>query len=1215
MSREAAKFEALLVQIDQLTEIDSKRPNPMVKRRLAECIADKEALQKRLAGFLAEHKPEKETVPAEKTASRPQEPVPSVPVPRSSQALPTKREQQMFTAHSKCVQAERAAREARVYLNGLAGELSSLPLGQRYDRRRQWLNESISNASKDVRTKDDLVLAAKERVAKSEMSVRGAHAKAQQLVQAQEHRKLAERPSSTESIQRPEPTKPVDEPSHQVDEANLHADKPAVQVDQSNQQLEGPDHEVEDTVNHVEGNGDDDLGWDDAFAPITAKELAPVIPEMVDEEITCPEDLKEKDLVNLEGDDICFPIAALIVGLMIEGVRAIGVMPDSLQMTSRWGVTHDVACLTRPDKMIIPLMLETSEYFPDCGTESYDGHVVEAVEKAQVELTRDEVNRRIDAGQWIGVTGHWLLVIAKRSGAVIDLTFLNSVNFSPGPGYDASESVVRRIVRNVIRHSGWMGTTVPSWGKEIFEIPHFQRGGNTCGTHVVVNAWATILGLELNELDDWGMSEGLYKEARFLMMRATKGDLSASEIEAWLIAHNKVWERKNQPAVDSELANILRAHTVAMKGDIFSEFIEQVNNEVAAPACHVNISGANPSTNVSNPVSLTPTTTTTDLPISKPTTADIPVVDTSFRPTFTAKPWASSGYVVNTSDEEDSTSSRESQGVSASNVSKTKPALTSAPKPAIKASSTKSTAAKTSLPKAASQPEPRRSGRIRQTVPKAPGFVSSLAIPEAEVSVVPAKRKAADSDLELFDDNSTLDDSHESDDARRADDSEGGDDGGDNDNDAANNIEAGAISIATKSPRTGQWTTELRYQAFGLLQPEETRQLARKADIAKDLLLRRTHTRDLAVLWKELALSAVEIPSHVANLDVLRKMQYKEGDLGSLSFDQLWLEIRRLCIKIPRSEQSRESYIRLLKDHVRGTATLCRPRFGASKVLTTNRTSAESAEYKELRARASQLRLKYRVYADGKARMLTSDELRENISKAEERQEKRLALEVDNGLPRIQITRQFKLVLLVFRYSSSAEKDRLEKDRAYLQDIEQALRRGRILANLENAEYQYIIWQHRNAKREMPLRPETQEPDMVTCIRKFQQSIGKNKAEAIIVICGIEGLSVNGPSYQPFLETFQGIKFTLLIGENLNQWTNAGILWADSDWIQEEMDRRWAVIDLGILMENPRVCRLYTDLLRQWELCAGGRTGLSNAVALEERPTRGRGALAKRRKE
>ncbi|KAL9040111.1 MAG: hypothetical protein Q9180_002117 [Flavoplaca navasiana] len=1183
MSREAAKFEALLVQIDQLTEIDSKRPNPMVKRRLAECLADKEALQKRLAGFLAEHEAEKETLSAEKTASRPQEPVPSVPVPRSSQALPTKREQQMFTAHSKREQAERAAREARVHLNSLAGELSSLPLGQHYDRRRQWLNESISNASKDVRTKDDLVLAAKERVAKSEMSVRGAHAKAQQLVQAQEHRKLAERPSTTESIQRPEPTKPVDEPSHQVDEANLHADKPAVQVDQSNQQLEGPEHEVEDTVNHVEGNGDDDLGWDDAFAPITAKEPATVIPEMVDEEITCPEDLKEKDLVNLEGDDICFPIAALIVGLMIEGVRAIGVMPDSLQMTSRWGVTHDVACLTRPDKMIIPLMLETSEYFPDCGTESYDGHVVEAVEKAQVELTRDEVNRRIDAGQWIGVTGHWLLVIAKRSGAVIDLTFLNSVNFSPGPGYDASESVVRRIVRNVIRHSGWMGTTIPSWGKEIFEIPHFQRGGNTCGTHVVVNAWATILGLELNESDDWGMSEGLYREARFLMMRATKGDLSASEIEAWLIAHNKVWERKNQPAVDSELANILRAHTVAMKGDIFSEFIEHVNNEVAAPA-------------------------------------DIPVVHTSFRPTLTAKPWASSGYVVNTSDEEDSTSSGESQGVSASNVSKTKPAHTSAPKPAIKASSTKSTAAKTSLPKAASQPEPRRSGRVRQTVPKAPGFVSSLAIPEAEVSVVPAKRKAADSDPELFDDrdigtsNSTLDDSHESDDASRADDSDDGDDDGDDDNDAANNVEAGAISTATKSPRTGQWTTELRYKAFGLLQPEETRQLARDAGIAKNVLLRRTRTKDLAIIWKELAISAVEIPSHVANLDVLGKMQYKEGDLGSLPLDVLVLETRRLCIQIPKSEQTRESYIRRLKDYVRGTATLGWRRFGATSFPTKRRTPAELAEYKELRARATRLRLTYCIFADGKSRMLTSEELRENIRKAEERQVKRQALEVDNGLPRIQITRQFKLVLLVFRYSSSPKKDRLEKDRAYLQDIEQALRRGRILPNLQNAEYQYIIWEQRSAKREMPLRPETKEPDMVTCIRDFQRSIGKNQAETVIVICGIEGLSINVPSYQPFLEMFQGIKFTLLIGENLNQWTNAGILWADSDWIQEEMDRRWAAIDLGILMENPRVCRLYTNLLRQWELCAGGRTGFSNATELEERPRIGRGAPPRKRR-
>lgn len=58
-------------------------------------------------------------------------------------------------------------------------------------------------------------------------------------------------------------------------------------------------------------------------------------------------------------------------------------------------LTKDLACLTRQDKMIIPLMLEISDHLPDCGTDRY----VEILQKAEVQLTPEEIERRKRTGE------------------------------------------------------------------------------------------------------------------------------------------------------------------------------------------------------------------------------------------------------------------------------------------------------------------------------------------------------------------------------------------------------------------------------------------------------------------------------------------------------------------------------------------------------------------------------------------------------------------------------------------------------------------------------------------------------------------------------------------------------------------------------------------------------------------------------------------------
>ena len=46
------------------------------------------------------------------------------------------------------------------------------------------------------------------------------------------------------------------------------------------------------------------------------------------------------------------------------------------------------------DWMMIPLMLEISDQLPDYGMKTYDRYVVEAVQKAQVQLIPEDLERR-----------------------------------------------------------------------------------------------------------------------------------------------------------------------------------------------------------------------------------------------------------------------------------------------------------------------------------------------------------------------------------------------------------------------------------------------------------------------------------------------------------------------------------------------------------------------------------------------------------------------------------------------------------------------------------------------------------------------------------------------------------------------------------------------------------------------------------------------------
>ena len=104
----------------------------------------------------------------------------------------------------------------------------------------------------------------------------------------------------------------------------------------------------------------------------------------------------------------------------------------------------------------------------------------------------------------------------------------------------------------------------------------------TCGLHVVLNAWTYILSLKPKPTKV-SRSPQFYKETREIINLALQGRMSATNIEAWLRGKDFVTSEEARMALvddtDSELHQILKAHTVRMNERIFDEFLENAHAE------------------------------------------------------------------------------------------------------------------------------------------------------------------------------------------------------------------------------------------------------------------------------------------------------------------------------------------------------------------------------------------------------------------------------------------------------------------------------------------------------------------------------------------------------------------------------------------------------------------------------------------------------------
>ena len=140
---------------------------------------------------------------------------------------------------------------------------------------------------------------------------------------------------------------------------------------------------------------------------------------------------------------------------------------------ARYDARHKQICLTKPKEFIIPVLL--SDELPPDGMVS----------------RRTRSSQPTKRGSWVGGVGHWVLAVAQKINATVDIEISDSL----GDNHHAHHTI-SPIVTSIVRNSEWMADEVPIFhGARLIEVAQQASGTNTCGVHVILNGWAYLLNI------------------------------------------------------------------------------------------------------------------------------------------------------------------------------------------------------------------------------------------------------------------------------------------------------------------------------------------------------------------------------------------------------------------------------------------------------------------------------------------------------------------------------------------------------------------------------------------------------------------------------------------------------------------------------------------------------------------------------------------------
>ena len=204
-----------------------------------------------------------------------------------------------------------------------------------------------------------------------------------------------------------------------------------------------------------------------------------------------------------------------------------------------------------------------------------------------------------------GGIGHFMLAIAekvnrglpsvvKELGEPKTLVRLRFMDSAVGT---VKRGLIRRVARNTVRNSGWLGDTWPSFdADEEYWMDVLEQSGNRCGEHTVLNAWAYMLEIPLAATRDRRLGFQSYQEVRKMIDLALRGQLDSLTIRAWMqhsrYAVEEPFPQRQQdqtenPGLPRPLPTrpLRNMETVALNEYAFNEIIdemymqEQVSNQ------------------------------------------------------------------------------------------------------------------------------------------------------------------------------------------------------------------------------------------------------------------------------------------------------------------------------------------------------------------------------------------------------------------------------------------------------------------------------------------------------------------------------------------------------------------------------------------------------------------------------------------------------------
>lgn len=154
--------------------------------------------------------------------------------------------------------------------------------------------------------------------------------------------------------------------------------------------------------------------------------------------------------------------------------------------------------------------------------------------------------------------GHHLLAVARVADGHILVTVLNSLH-----NY-VKRKKIEEVATSVVTGSGWLGkdesgdNPLPVWPTVKFEYPRVptQEGLNTCGLYVILNAWATMLELEITpqrtrrRLPQKESPQTPFVAALMeLINLAIAGHLDTETIVAFLVSYGYILEPRDLDSV------------------------------------------------------------------------------------------------------------------------------------------------------------------------------------------------------------------------------------------------------------------------------------------------------------------------------------------------------------------------------------------------------------------------------------------------------------------------------------------------------------------------------------------------------------------------------------------------------------------------------------------------------------------------------------------